>query len=92
LYAVPAARELPDVISENLSVDAGSLTPAVTCALTCFFHDVIGLPQERMVGFPRLATNYDFSQVRVSRLQIFLDVPASELLSPQIVPTAAHTG
>ena len=41
-------RELPDVISENLSLDAGSRTPAVPpCALTCFFHDVIGLPQAK---------------------------------------------
>src|ERR1700730_187895 len=39
-------RELPDVISENLSLDAGSRLPGVPpCALTGFFHGVIGLPQ-----------------------------------------------
>src|ERR1700730_2487147 len=49
-------RELPDVISENLSLDAGSPTPAVPpCALTCFFHDVIGLPQEIMGRLPASA-------------------------------------
>jgi hypothetical protein len=38
-------RELPDAISESLSLDAGSPSPAVPpCALTCFFHGVIGLP------------------------------------------------
>jgi hypothetical protein len=46
-------RELPDVISESLSLDAGSRTPAVhPCALTCFFHDVIGLPQTGMGRLP----------------------------------------
>jgi hypothetical protein len=38
-------RELPDAISESLSLDAGSPTPAVHRVLSpCFFHDVIGLP------------------------------------------------
>ena len=77
-------RELPDVISENLSLDAGSRTPAVPpCALTCFFHDVIGLPQGKIGSASRFCpTNYDFSQARVSRLQIFLDVPASKFAHP----------
>lgn len=77
-------RELPDVISENLSSDAGSRTPAVPpCALTCFFHDVIGLPQAKIGSASRFCpTNYDFSQARVSRLQIFLDVPASKFAHP----------
>src|SRR5215469_9173918 len=38
------------------------------CALTCFFHDVIGLPQGKNGSASRvLPTNYDFSQGRVSR-------------------------
>ena len=46
-------RELPDVISENLSLDAGSPTPSVPpCALTCCFHSVIGLPQRNMSRLP----------------------------------------
>jgi len=46
-------RQLPDVISENLSLDAGSPTPAVPpCACTCFFHGVIGLPQRRVGRLP----------------------------------------
>jgi hypothetical protein len=47
-------RELPDVISENLSLDAGSRTTAVPpSALTCFF---LGShrpsPAKTWVGFP----------------------------------------
>src|SRR5450759_4939163 len=41
-------RDLPDVISANLSSDAWSLTTAVPwSANTCFFLRVIGLPPER---------------------------------------------
>src|SRR5712692_5749011 len=41
-------RDLPDVISANLSSDAWSLTTAVPRgAYTCFFLRVIGLPPER---------------------------------------------
>ena len=69
-------RELPDVISENLSLDAGSRSPAV--------HRVHRpSPRKEWVGFPRFVpTNYDFSQVRVSRMQIFLNVPASKFALP----------
>jgi hypothetical protein len=77
-------REFPDVISENLSLDAGSPTPAGTpCALTCFFHDVIGLPHGKSGSAFRVCpANYDFSQAVVSRLQIFRDVPASKFARP----------
>ena len=41
-------RDLPDVISANLSSDAWSLTTAVPrSAYTCFFLRVVGLPPER---------------------------------------------
>jgi hypothetical protein len=40
-------HQLPDVISENLSLDAGSPAPAVPLsALACYFLSAIGLPQE----------------------------------------------
>jgi hypothetical protein len=40
-------------------------------------------PRKEWVGFPRFVpTNYDFSQVRVSRMQIFLNVPASKFALP----------
>ena len=46
-------RQLPDVISNSLFLDAGSPTPAVPpCACTCFFHGVIGLPQRRVGRLP----------------------------------------
>jgi hypothetical protein len=85
-------RELPDVISENLSLDAGSHTLAVHRVLSaCFFHGVIGLPHGKSGSTFRVCpANYDFSQAVVSRLQIFLNVPASKFARPQIVPTAAE--
>jgi hypothetical protein len=86
-------RELPDVISENLSLDAGSRTPAVPpCALTCFFHGVIGLPQAKIGSASRVCpATYDFSQARVSRMQIFLDVPASKFAHPPDRPYRCDT-
>ena len=40
-------------------------------------------PKQRMGRLPAFCpTNYDFSQVRVSRMQIFLDVPASKFALP----------
>jgi hypothetical protein len=55
-------RELPDVISENLSLDAGSRTTAVPpSALTCFFPGVIGLPPAKVGSAsrfnPRITTS-----------------------------------
>ena len=78
-------RELPDVISENLSLDAGSPTPAVHRGLSPVSSTVSSaFPKQRMGRLPACfcPTNYDFSQVRVSRMQIFLDVPASKFALP----------
>src|ERR1039458_1349361 len=48
-------RELPDVISENLSLDAGSRIPAVPpCARTCFFPGGVGLPQAKVGSASRV--------------------------------------
>ena len=44
---------------------------------------VIGLPQRRLgSAFPRLSANHDFSRPVFSRLQIFLNVPASKFARP----------
>src|SRR5215470_3831972 len=44
---------------------------------------VIGLPQRRLgSAFPRLSANHDFSRPMFSRLQIFLNVPASKFARP----------
>ena len=77
-------RELPDVISENLSLDAGSRTPAVHRVLSPVSSTTSSaFPKERMGRLPASCpTNYDFSQVRVSGMQIFLDVPASKFALP----------
>src|SRR5262249_32268897 len=53
------------------------------CALTCFFHSVIGLPHRKNgSAFRVYPTNNDFSQDRVSRLEIFRNVPASKFARP----------
>jgi hypothetical protein len=45
--------DLPDVISENLFLDAGSHTPAVPQrAFACFFRGVIGLPHKELGRLP----------------------------------------
>ena len=66
LQVVPSPccpRELPDVISENLSLDAGSRTPAAPPrALTCFFRCVIGLLPGKMGSASRFAPQDDFSR------------------------------
>jgi hypothetical protein len=56
LYAVPAApRELPDVISESLSLDAGSHTPAVHRVLSPVSSTMSSaFPKQRGVGCPRM--------------------------------------
>ena len=77
-------RELPDVISENLSSDAGSRTPAVPpCARTCFFPGGVGLPQAKVGSAPAFVPRITTPRrPRVSRLQIFRNVPASKFARP----------
>jgi hypothetical protein len=86
-------RELPDVISENLSLDAGSHTPAV--------HRVLSPVSSTMssafptCGLGRLPASiprtYDFSQEGSRGYRYSLMFRPPSLLAPQIVPTAAHT-
>src|SRR5262249_24108999 len=62
-------RQLPDVIRESV---LGCWTPypgGTPCALTCFFHDVIGLPHGRIGSASRFDPANDFSQGMLSRLQ-----------------------
>src|SRR5262249_39599973 len=60
------------------------------CALTCFFHDVIGLPQAKNGSAFRVCpTNNDFSQAVFRGCRYSLMFRPPSLLSPQIVPTAA---
>jgi hypothetical protein len=87
LQVVPSPccpRELPDVISENLSLDAGSRATAVPpSALTCFFPGVIGLPPVKMRSASRFHPRITTSRGYVfSRLQIFHNVPASNFARP----------
>src|SRR6476620_11790961 len=53
------------------------------CALTCFFHGIIGLPHKVNGSASRVCpANDDFSQDRISRMQIFRNVPASKFAHP----------
>ena len=74
--------DLPDVISEKLSLDAGSHTPTVPQrALTCFFRCVI--PHKEL---GRLPANSPLETTscgpQISGRQIFLYVPASNFVLP----------
>src|SRR5215472_3231542 len=76
--------DLPDVISENLSLDAGSHTPAVPQrALACFFRCVIGLPHKELGRLPASCPLETTScGALISGRQIFLYVPASNFVLP----------
>ena len=77
-------RQLPDVISDSLSLDAGSPTPAVPpCACACYFHGVIGLPQRKVGRLPAsIPLETTSCGGRISRTQIFRYVPASKFARP----------
>jgi hypothetical protein len=79
--------DLPDVISENLSLDAGSHTPAVPPrALACFFRGVIGrLPANCPLETTSCGTA-DFGAADIS-----LCSGLQFCVAPQVVPTAART-
>jgi len=86
-------RELPDVISENLSLDAGSPTPAVHRVLSPVSSTMSSTFPTGKVG--RLSASV--LRITTSRRPLFRGCryfvmfrPPS-LLAPQIVPTAADT-
>ena len=86
-------RELPDVISENLSLDAGSVPRRFTVCPHLFLPRCHRpSPSKEWVGFPhfvpRIATSRR-SVFRGCRYSLMFRPPS--LLSPQIVPTAATT-
>ena len=84
-------RDLPDVSSANLSSDAWSpATAGPQSACTCFFLRAIGLPQQRRgSACPLLTREHDFPRSVFSRLQTFLNVPASEFAH---LPDRSHPG
>src|SRR5262249_7753661 len=69
LKPVPAAPgSFPTLFRESV---LGCWTPypgGTPCALTCFFHDVIGLPHGRIGSASRFDPANDFSQGMLSRL------------------------
>jgi hypothetical protein len=85
-------RELPDVISESLSLDAGSLTPAVHRVLSPVSSTASSaFPRKPWVGFRVCPANDDFSQGSFRGCRYFVMFRPPSLLAPQIVPTAANT-
>jgi len=85
-------RDLPDVISANLSSDAWSPTTAgPQSAYTCFFLHGIGLPQQGCgSASPLLSANTIFhgAYFRGCRHSLMFKPPS--LLTSQIVPTPAR--
>jgi hypothetical protein len=68
--------------SENLSLDAGSPTPAVPRVLVPVSSTVSSaFPNKVWVGFPRLSCERLLAG-RFSRMQIFRNVPASKFARP----------
>ena len=86
-------RELPDVISENLSLDAGSPTPAVHRVLSPVSSTMSSAFPTGKVGrlSASVPANYDFSQEASRGCRYSLMFRPPSLLAPQIVPTAAYT-
>ena len=86
-------RELPDVISENLSLDAGSPTPAVHRVLSPVSSTVSSaFPKQRVGRLPASVLRITTSRrpaFRGCRYSLMFRPPS--LLTPQIVPTAAST-
>jgi hypothetical protein len=75
-------RQLPDVSSESLSLDAGSPTPAVHRVLAPVSSTVSSaFPNRMWVGFPHLSCERLLAG-QFSRMQIFRNVPASKFARP----------
>src|SRR5262249_10446532 len=86
-------RELPDVISESLSLDAGSRSPAVHRVLSPVSSTVssafpTGKTGRLSASIPRITTSRR-TVFRGCRYFVMFRPPS--LLAPQIVPTAANT-
>jgi hypothetical protein len=96
LQVVPSpccSRQLPDVISESPSLDAGSRSPAVHRVLAPVSSTVSSAFPKRRVGrlpasTPRMTTSRRF-QFRGCRYFVMFRPPS--LLTPRVVPTAANT-
>jgi len=86
-------RDLPDVISANLSSDAWSPTTAVPrSAYTCFFLRIIGLPPERSGSASRFSPRIRLLAGGVfEAADIFFMFRPPSLLVSQVVPTAAQS-
>jgi hypothetical protein len=85
-------RQLPDVISESLSLDAGSPTPAVHRVLSPVSSTASSaFPRKSWVGVRVCPATYDFSQRSFRGCRYFVMFRPPSLLAPQVVPTAANT-
>src|SRR5215510_897153 len=96
LQVVPSpccSRQLPDVISESPSLDAGSRSPAVHRVLAPVSSTVSSaFPKRRMGRLPASTPAHnDFSQAQFRGCRYFVMFRPPSLLAPRVVPTAAKT-
>src|SRR5262249_25240592 len=95
LQVVPSPccpRQLPDVISENLSLDAGPHTPAVHRVLAPVSSTMSSaFPMDRSGRLPAFILRTTSRRASFRGCRYFVMFRPPSLLAPRIVPTAANT-
>ena len=95
LQVVPSpccSRQLPDVISESPSLDAGSRSPAVHRVLSPVSSTVSSaFPKQRVGRLPAFVLRTTSRRPVFRGCRYFVMFRPPSLLTPQIVPTAANT-
>jgi len=95
LQVVPSRccpRQLPDVISENLSLDAGPHTPAVHRVLAPVSSTMSSaFPMDRSGRLPAFILRTTSRRASFRGCRYFVMFRPPSLLAPRIVPTAANT-
>ena len=86
------SQELPDVISESPSLDAGSRSPAVHRVLSPVSSTVSSaFPKQRVGRLPAFVLRTTSRRPVFRGCRYFVMFRPPSLLTPQIVPTAANT-
>ena len=86
------SRQLPDVISESPSLDAGSSSPAVHRVLLPVSSTVSSaFPKQRVGRLPAFVLRTTSRRPVFRGCRYFVMFRPPSLLTPQIVPTAANT-
>ena len=86
------SRQLPDVISESPSLDAGSRSPAVHRVLSPVSSTVSSaFPKQRVGRLPAFVLRTTSRRPVFRGCRYFVMFRPPSLLTPQVVPTAANT-